>query len=288
MLLSSFPARILESGEASSCRPEETIGCRRSSILSASTLVLAYHTLQPSSSSQQRRFSAARRFLLDLWRRVGGHPSAARPASKGMVQERRRSVLTRSIRCSTLERLDLWLPRGVSHWRRHAFRESGARHHLSAPLSSAEQFTVGAFRFWKWCRRASQRPLPSLHQRLAPAGGAMLAVPLNDFFTLIASRCTCTRDTADFKEKVLMSDEVIALTLLHAAGDARPFRPETVARWTPRSLLLVAAWAVRHQLASELGLGFGADSMSRPVHHAGPSAVTQSRLRLGDPDDHLH
>lgn len=288
MLLSSFPARVLHSGKASSCRPEETIGCRRSSIFRASPLCWLVTPLQPSSSSQQRRFSAAGHFLLDLWRRTRGHPNAARPASRCMFQERRRSVLTRSIRCSTLERLDLWLPRGVSLWRRHAFRASGARHHLSAPLSSAEQFTVGAFRFWKWCRQASQRPLPSLHQRLAPAGGAMLAVPLHDFFTLIASRCTCTRDTADFKEKVLMSDEVIALTLLHAAGDARPLRPETVARWTPRSLLLVAAWAVRFQLASELGLKFGADSIKRPVHHAGPSAVTRPRLQVGATDDHLH
>lgn len=160
----------------------------------------------------------------------------------------------RTIRCAVLAGIDCIISRQARLWRRRTFRESGTSHWLIAPLTSGERFMVGAFRFWKWCRTTSRPALPSLHQRLAPAGGAMLAVPLHDYFRLISDLCVCTRPAGVAGARILGSDEVALLTLLHA-GTARGSRPEPAPPGDALlPLLLVAGWAVRRQLAAELGL----------------------------------
>ena len=84
----------------------------------------------------------------------------------------------------------------------------------------------------------------------------MLAVPLHDFFRLISDLCACTRHAGVVGARMLSSDEVALLTLLHA-GTPRDSCPEPA---PPDDALLpllgVAGWAVRRQLAAELGLRF--------------------------------
>jgi hypothetical protein len=160
----------------------------------------------------------------------------------------------RSIRCAVLNEIDCIVSSPVRLWRRRTFRESGTSHWLIAPLTSGERFMVGAFRFWKWCRMTSRPALPSLHQRLAPTGGAMLAVPLHDYFRLISDLCACTRHAGVAGTRTLGSDEVVLLTLLHA-GTACGSRPESAPPGDALlPLLLVAGWAVRRQLVAELNL----------------------------------
>ena len=163
-----------------------------------------------------------------------------------------------SIKCAALAQIDGMVPSEARLWRRRMFRESGTSHWLTRPLSSADRFIVGAFRFWKWCRATNGATLPSLHCRLAPAGGTMLAVPFDDFFRLISDFCACSRLPAEAGGRILKSDEVTLLTLLHA-HTLRPRQPHQPAAPTEAlsPLLLVAAWAVRRQLAAELGLRFG-------------------------------
>jgi len=161
---------------------------------------------------------------------------------------------SRSIRCAVLAGIDRIISRQARLWRRRTFRESGTSHWLIGPLTSGERFMVDAFRFWKWCRMTSRPALPSLHQKLAPAGGEMLAVPLHDIFRLISDLCACTRHAGVAGTPVLSSDEVALLTLLHA-GTARGSPPEPApSDGDLPPLLLVAGWAVRRQLAAELGL----------------------------------
>ena len=84
----------------------------------------------------------------------------------------------------------------------------------------------------------------------------MLAVPLHDFFRLISDLCACPRHTGAAGTRILGSDEVVLLTLLHAATprDSCPEPAPPGGALLP--LLLVAGWAVRRQLANELGLRF--------------------------------
>ena len=84
----------------------------------------------------------------------------------------------------------------------------------------------------------------------------MLAVPLHDYFRLISDLCACTRHAGVAGTRTLSSDEVVLLTLLHA-GKARGSRPEPAPPGDALlPLLLVAGWAVRRQIAAELGLRF--------------------------------
>ena len=84
----------------------------------------------------------------------------------------------------------------------------------------------------------------------------MLAVPLHDYFRLISDLCACPRNVGVAGTRILGSDEVALLTLLHA-GTARGSPPEPApSDGDLPPLLLVAGWAVRRQLAAELGLRF--------------------------------
>lgn len=131
-----------------------------------------------------------------------------------------------------------------------------ARHESLMSLSKAETVTVGAFRFWKWCRMTRQPTVPGLYRRLVAPGGAMLAVSFDAFFRLIAAPCVCTCDTTEAKVNVLAEDEAAVLELLHAAA-VPPKHHEIQTERCSASVVLLAAWAVRRQLASELGLAFG-------------------------------
>lgn len=84
----------------------------------------------------------------------------------------------------------------------------------------------------------------------------MLALPLHDFFRLISDLCACSRHAGVVDARILSSDEVVLLTLVHA-GTAREPCPEPASPGGALlSLLRVAGWAVRRQLAAELGLRF--------------------------------
>ncbi|MDK2767989.1 MAG: hypothetical protein KYX69_09765 [Sphingomonas sp.] len=156
-----------------------------------------------------------------------------------------------------MTKIDSIVPLGTQRWRRQAFLESGAHHWLVVPLAGAERFAVGAFRFWKWCRMTASSPLPNLHRRLAPVGGAMLAVPLDDLFGLIADFCACARAASGTSDRILGSDEVTLLTVLHAGTEPDDRLVQAPQDTTRAALLLIAGWSVRHEMASELGLTFG-------------------------------
>lgn len=84
----------------------------------------------------------------------------------------------------------------------------------------------------------------------------MLAVSFDAFFKLIAAPCVSRCDTTETEVNVLAEEEATVLELLHAAA----FPPKHHEMQTERysvSLVLLAAWAVRRQLATELGLAFG-------------------------------
>lgn len=161
----------------------------------------------------------------------------------------------RSIRCAALAQIDRIVSPGARRWRTRVFRESGTSHWLIAPLSGAERFAVGAFRFWKWCRATAIPTLPNLHRRLAPAGGAMLAVPMDDLFRLISDFCACAGPGGE-AGYVLGSDEVTLLTLLHAGIEPDPRFRRAQPGSTLVALLIIGGWAVRRQMAVEFGLTF--------------------------------
>lgn len=189
-----------------------------------------------------------------------------------------------SIKCAALAQIDGMVSPEARLWRRRMFRDSGTSHWLSRPLSGTERFMVGAFRFWKWSRATNSATLPSLHSRLAPAGGTMLAVPFNDFFRLISDFCACSRLPVDTGGRILRSDEVTLLTLLHAHAP-RPRQPTQPAAPTEAlsPLLLVAAWAVRQQLAAELGLRFGPTPNHEPARLTAPGPSGLPRLAADPP-----
>lgn len=123
-----------------------------------------------------------------------------------------------------------------------------------AGMSGAETFVLCALHFWKGCRRARQPTLPALHQRLATVDAPMLAVPLDDFFRL----CTNQRTSKSSRfENRSMGDDVVVLSLLQAVDERRMPLEAFNSAWTPKSLLLLSAWAVRRQIAGEMGLRFG-------------------------------
>lgn len=128
------------------------------------------------------------------------------------------------------------------------------------PANGPEAFVLGALHFWRACRRARRPTLPALHRRLASAGALMLAVPLDDFFGLCAARRT---DEAGRGGNGRTRDDAAVLSLLRAADQSRLRLDRSRPDWTPGSLLLLSAWAVRRQIAGELGLRFGTD---RPSH----------------------
>lgn len=123
-----------------------------------------------------------------------------------------------------------------------------------ARTSGAEAFVLRVFRFWKDCRRTRRQTLPALHQRLASIDAAMLAVPLDDFFTLCAIRRT---GGSGQDERGPVRDDADVLALLHAADERWMRLQDRSAVWTPGSLLLLSAWSVRRQIVGELGLRFG-------------------------------
>lgn len=124
----------------------------------------------------------------------------------------------------------------------------------SAGTSGAETFVLGALHFWKGCRRARRPALPALHQRLASVGALMLAVPLDDFFRL----CTIRRaGVSGLGKNFSMPNDAVVLSLLHDADERRMRLEGFNSEWTSKSLLLLSAWAVRRQIADEIGLRFG-------------------------------
>lgn len=125
----------------------------------------------------------------------------------------------------------------------------------TAGMSSAAAFVLRELRFWSASRRSQRPTLPALHRRLGAIGVPMLAVPLDDFFRLCANRQT--GDVASGQDKG-SSIGVLVLSLLRAADERWMRLQGRRPTWASNSLLLLAAWAVRRQIADELGLRFGA------------------------------
>lgn len=149
-------------------------------------------------------------------------------------------------------------------------------------LNVAEQLVIGALRLWKVRRAERSATLPELHQRLAPIGGAMLALPLDDFFKQIVAWRNCPHRSRSRYSDELVCDEVATLDLLHAAEGRFAEVREMGSNWNASPLLLISAWILGRQFTTELGLRFGLqpgpgltpirdDGATRSVTHPPPS-----------------
>lgn len=116
-------------------------------------------------------------------------------------------------------------------------------------LNAAETLVIGALRLWKVLRAERLATLPELYRRLAPAGGAMLAVPLDDFFKQIVAWRGCPHGSRIRHSNQLICDEVATLDLLHAAP-ALCWRNES-------SLRMLSACILAKLFTAELGVQFG-------------------------------
>ena len=101
-------------------------------------------------------------------------------------------------------------------------------------LSPADKLIIGASRLWKLLRAENAATLPGLHGRLAPVGGDMLAVPLDDFFKQIAAWCICPHGSRIRHSDQLSCVEVATLDLLHAACSSD--LPTRCSKWNGSSL----------------------------------------------------
>jgi len=143
-------------------------------------------------------------------------------------------------------------------------------------LNTAEKLVVAALRLWKMCRSERLATLPELHQRLAPVGGAMLVVPLDDFFKQIVTWRICPHRSRSRYSDELICDEVATLDLLHVAdgrfAEVRAMGPN----WNASTLLMISAWTLGRQFATELGLRFRlpAGLQPQPVQDDGVNSST--------------
>lgn len=117
----------------------------------------------------------------------------------------------------------------------------------------ADAFVLNALHFWKACRHAGFPTLPALHQRLVSVGALMIALPLDDFFSLCVMR---GMRKVGSSEDEATPDGMLVLSLLHAADKRWMWRKGSPSEWNSESLLMLSAWAVRRQFADDLGLSF--------------------------------
>ncbi|MBF5092273.1 hypothetical protein F1640_20320 [Novosphingobium sp. NBM11] len=122
----------------------------------------------------------------------------------------------------------------------------------------AEKIVLVALRLWKMRRAERLATLPELHQRLAPLGGAMLAVPLDDFFKQITAWRKCPHKSNIRYSDQLTCDEVATLDLLQAADVRFAEMPQMGPKWDLTQMLVLSAWILRRLFTTELGLHFGA------------------------------
>lgn len=125
----------------------------------------------------------------------------------------------------------------------------------SVGMNGARDLVLKELRFWSASRRLQQPTLPELHRRLCTINVPMLAVPLDDFFWLCAHRQADEKASGQDRSS---SIGTLVLSLLQAADDQWMLLCKHHQTWTSNSLLLLAAWAVRRQIAEELGLRFNA------------------------------
>eukprot|EP00456_Euglypha_rotunda_P023484 TRINITY_DN19490_c0_g1_i12.p1 TRINITY_DN19490_c0_g1~~TRINITY_DN19490_c0_g1_i12.p1 ORF type:complete len:136 (+),score=3.70 TRINITY_DN19490_c0_g1_i12:202-609(+) len=121
-------------------------------------------------------------------------------------------------------------------------------------LNAADKLIIGALRLWKLLRVENAATLPGLHGRLAPVGGDMLAVPLDDFFKQVAAWCICPHGSRIRHSDQLSCDEVATLDLLHAACSSELHTG--CSEWNGSSLRTLSAYVLGLQFAIELKLRF--------------------------------
>jgi hypothetical protein len=121
-------------------------------------------------------------------------------------------------------------------------------------LNAADKIVIGALRLWKLLRAENAATLPGLHRRLAPAGGDMLALPLDDFFKQVSAWRSCTHGSGIWHSDSLLCDEVAILGLLHAACSSD--LPTCCSKWDGSSLRILSAYVLGQQFSSELELQF--------------------------------
>ncbi len=120
-------------------------------------------------------------------------------------------------------------------------------------LNAAEKLVIGALRLWKVLRAERLATLPELYRRLAPAGGAMLAVPLDDFFKQVVAWRGCPHGSRIRHSNQLICDEVATLDLLHAA----PALCWRGSKGNASSLRMLSACILAKLFTAELGVQFG-------------------------------
>lgn len=138
-------------------------------------------------------------------------------------------------------------------------------------LGAAEKLVLDTLRRWKMRRAERLATLPELHERLAPLGGAMLAVPLDDFFKQITPWRNCPHKANIRYSDQLICDEVATLDLLQTADDRFAQSSRIGSAWDAARLLLLSAWILRRQFTTELGLRFGSLPVLQPRHGSNKS-----------------
>lgn len=124
-------------------------------------------------------------------------------------------------------------------------------------LNASEKLVIGMFRLWKSLRADRLATLPELHLRLAPVGGAMLTVPLDDFFMQVSRWKSRPHNLKSRYSDQLTCEEVMTVNLLQTANERTIELRSMGAEWSAARLLALSASILQHLFSSELGHSFG-------------------------------
>lgn len=140
-------------------------------------------------------------------------------------------------------------------------------------LSAADKLVLVTLRLWKIRRAERSDTLPELYERLAPLGGDMLAVPLDDFFKQITAWRDCPHKSNIRYSDQLTCDEVATLDLLRAADACFAEMRRVGPKWDHKQLLVLSAWVLRRQFATELGICFESSANLQPRRGRDPPGL---------------
>jgi hypothetical protein len=101
----------------------------------------------------------------------------------------------------------------------------------------------------------------------------MLAVPLDDFFKQITAWRDCPHKSNIRYSDQLTCDEVATLDLLRAADACFAEMRRVGPKWDHKQLLVLSAWVLRRQFATELGICFESSANLQPRRGRDPPGL---------------